>query len=152
MVRVCVCIQDERAHKFQWKFAVSPTVASLLTTESVRRGHVSFTYKWPHWLPSTLLGVHRKRPGRILQADSGCSSINIGAHRRAALLTSESVRCDLVSFAYKRFSLVAINVARSAQQSHDLLRFRRPTAVAALSTMEHVRRAGVADHGFTEVT
>jgi len=49
-------------------------------------------------------------------------------------------------------SLVAINVAWSAQRSHDLLRFCRLTAVAALLTMEHVRRAGVAAHGFTEVT
>jgi len=30
------------------------------------------------WLPSTLLGLHRKRPARILQADGGCISINDG--------------------------------------------------------------------------
>jgi len=80
--------------------------------------------QWPHWLPSRLLGVHRKRPARILQVDSGCSSINIKTRRRAALLTTElhstgssisvgarrcaalstteSVRCGLVSFTYKR--------------------------------------------------
>jgi len=35
-------------------------------------------------------------------------------------------------------SLVAINVAQSAQWSHDLLVFRRPTAVAALLASERV--------------
>jgi len=33
-------------------------------------------------------------------------------------------------------SLVAINVAQSAQRSHDLLGFRSPTAIAALLTLE----------------
>ena len=51
-------------------------------------------------------------------------------------------------------SLVAINVAWVAQRSQgDVLGFRRPTTVAALLlATERARRAGVAAHGFTEVT
>jgi len=64
-----------------------------------------------------------------------------------------SLSPTVASFHSHKASLVAINVAWSAQQSHDLLGFCRPTAVAALFlATERARRAGVAAHGFTEVT
>jgi len=48
---------------------------------------------------------------------------------------------------------VVVSIAWSAQRSHDLLGFHRPTTVAALLlATERARRAGVAAHGFTEVT
>jgi len=101
------------------EFAVSPTVASLFTTESATCSSINngalvvalFHSHKAHWLPSTLLGVHRKRLARISQADSGCSSIIDGA-----LLS-----CQRCCSEFRRGSFTPFKLAQSSQFRRQLL-------------------------------
>ena len=63
-------------HSFIRSFTIADSCFSI--NDGERSSWPCFIHIRPHWLPSTLLGLHRKRPARISQANGGCISINDG--------------------------------------------------------------------------